>query len=296
MRVLVTGATGYVGYRVATRLREQHDVVGLTRSSDGEQRLKAAGIVPLRADLNDAQTLTSALRDCDGVIHTAFDHSADWRKAVEVDHRVHRLMIDVLAGSGKPLVTSNGMGVFGDTAKVIVNENTPVTSSPRVEVERIALNGATRGVRVCSIRLALLVYGHSGSVFVPAMIRAAQTHGVSFCIDSGSNLMSAVHVDDAADLYVRAFLSASAGSVYHAASGSDVTLRQIADSIGRMLGVAVQSVSLERAREVWHPTWAGLLSITNRTSGEKAQQELGWRPKAMPSLLDDIERGSYRVQ
>jgi hypothetical protein len=55
-----------------------------------------------------------------------------------------------------------------------------------------------------------------------------------------------------------------------------------------------QSITAERAAQVWNPVWAQLLTLTNRVSGEKARRELDWQSGVKPSLLEDLEKGSYR--
>ena len=62
MRVFVTGATGYIGAAVIRDLVDAgHEVVGLTRSSDGVAILKAAGAEAHRGDLDDLDSLKAAL-------------------------------------------------------------------------------------------------------------------------------------------------------------------------------------------------------------------------------------------
>src|SRR5262245_42259503 len=69
MKVLVTGATGFVGYAVAALLVEQgHEVAGLTRS---DTAALPRGVRRVRGDLTRADTLVGALAAVDGVCHLA---------------------------------------------------------------------------------------------------------------------------------------------------------------------------------------------------------------------------------
>ena len=83
-------------------------------------------------------------------------------------------------------------------------------------MERDALRiAAERNLRCGVVRLPLFVHGHDGSVFVPALVRAAREAGVSAYV--GANRYTAVYVDDAARLYALALDRMPAGgALYHA--------------------------------------------------------------------------------
>jgi nucleoside-diphosphate-sugar epimerase len=299
MKIFVTGATGYVGSKIAQRLKAKgYDVIGLTRRFEGAEQLKEIGVEAVIGDLRDTQTLAQIAREVEGVIHTGFEHDGDWVEAVQVDRIVHKVFVEAMEGTQKPLIVTNGMGSFGDRSDVF-DETTPIDLSfplaARVEAENIAL-AAARGVRSVVIRLPLLVYGYNSSVFLPLLVNTAQRTGSSYFIGSGENRMSAVHVDDLVSLYLLALEKAPAGSVYHAASGEDASFKEIAEAIAQSIGngCKAESVTMEQAQEIWNPVWAMLLSMSNRTIGAKANRELGWETVAtLPSLLEDVRYGSY---
>jgi nucleoside-diphosphate-sugar epimerase len=302
MRVFLTGATGYVGFGIARELIERgHEVVGLTRTEAGAARLAGLGAKAMIGDLADAARLAQAARAADGVIHAGFTHDGDFEQAVRVDRALHAALVEALAGTGKPLVVSNGTGVFGNTGKVIADEGTAIDLAfplaGRAVSENLVTGSASRGLRGAAIRLPLLVYGRGGSVFLPMLIASARRLGVSYYIGDRENRMSSVHVDDLPALYALALEQAPAGAVYIAQAGEDVSLREVAQAVAAAVGpdCRVEAITAERAAEVWNPVWAFLLSLTNRVSGERARRELGWYPTATPSLLDDVARGSYAL-
>ena len=152
------------------------------------------------------------------------------------------------------------------------------------------LRAASRGVRGVAVRPPL-VYGRGGSIQVPLLIDIVRSTGKARYIGAGENIWSTVHVDDLADLYALAAEHASAGDLFHAASGEE-TMRDLAGAVGRLLGLGKPaSWGLEEAI-AWGGYAAGLGS-NSRISADKASAVLGWTPRR-PSALADIEHGSYR--
>ncbi len=147
-------------------------------------------------------------------------------------------------------------------------------------------------MRSVVLRLPLFVYGRGGSSFVPFMIGQAKEAGAANYISAGAERVSAVHVEDAADLYVLALEISTAKYLYNV-SAETVSLRELNEAIARLLDVKAQSISAEEAQKQFGAMF-GFLSINNQLSAEKAQRELGWKAKANMTITDDIENGSYR--
>ncbi len=108
-------------------------------------------------------------------------------------------------------------------------------------------------------------------------------------VGDGENRWTFVHVDDLADLYVRALERSPAGEVYLAASGPAVPVREVARAAGR--GGEVETWPIEEARRE-----LGLLSdaltLDQLVASTKAARLLGWVPRG-PSVLEELAAGSY---
>jgi nucleoside-diphosphate-sugar epimerase len=123
--------------------------------------------------------------------------------------------------------------------------------------------------------------------FIPVLVRIARETGVSGYPGDGANRWSAVHTLDAARLYRLALEQAPAGSVLHAVAEEAVTLKEIAETIGRKLNVPVESVPAEHFGSL-----AGMVARDAPTSGARTKALLGWETKE-PRLREDLEAGFY---
>lgn len=298
MKVFLTGATGFVGSVVAEKLKGKgHKVVGLARNDESETTLCGKNIEVVRGELHDFDILKNAARAADAVIHTAFSHNFDdYNDAVKLDRNVISAFAEALAQTNKPLIATSSSAVLGDTKSYEADEDHPFDQNStrllRGEAELDVLQLSQIGIRSIILRLPLFVYGRSGSSFVPFVINQAKKENSANYVESGSQTVSAVHVEDAADLYLLALETSTAKRLYNVAAES-VSLKEMSEAVGRLLDIPAKSISREKAKNQFGKMFE-FLSINNQMSSEKARRDLKWSPNSYNSILDEIENGSYR--
>jgi nucleoside-diphosphate-sugar epimerase len=283
MSILLTGATGYIGSAVLrTLVATGHEVTALVRTDHKAAAVSALGVRPVVGDITDLDLLESLVVGSDGVVHTASPGDAT-NGAVDSD--VADVILRGLDGTDSPFVHTGGVWIYGTGSDL--TEGGPLQPLPitewRVDVEwRVRASG----VRTTIVAPAI-VYGHGTGI--PAGLFG---DGEILVVGEGTQHWTTVHVDDLADLYVRALDEAAPDEYYLGVSGQNPTVLELGEAAarGRRWPVVVETADSARAR--LGEAYADALLLDQQASGRHAREVLGWSPRR-PSLIAELESGSY---
>ncbi len=295
MRVFVMGATGFIGSAIAQSLLDRgHTVVGSARSPSSAEKLRDAGIEPATSDVSAPQSLPAIAQSSDGVIYAVQYSGAD---IAEIERAALEALVAALAESGKPLIYTSGIWVYGNTGQRVANEDAALNPTPlvahRPRLERTVLDAVARNVRATIVRPGD-VYGLGGGL--PAMwVQSAKETGAARFVGDGANHWPVVHRDDLAELFVLALEKAAPGAIYNAGDDTSFTVREMAEaaSVGAGRDGAVVSWPLAEARRELG-AFADALALDSKISSSRAREQLGWRTRAT-TILDDLHAGSYAL-
>ncbi|WP_370949679.1 SDR family oxidoreductase [Amycolatopsis sp. cg5] len=289
MRVFITGGTGLIGSAVvAELLGTGHTVLALARSDASALAAEAAGAEPIRGGLADLDILRTGAAGADGVIHLAFanDFSSPeaLANAVAEESAALATLGDALVGSDRPFVTCSGTpaapGRASTEADAIPAEG-PLGGRGRAVMGVLDL--ASRGVRSSAVRLPRTVHNEGEGGFAGVLTAIARRSGVSGYPGDGTQRWPAVHALDAATLFRLALEHAEAGTAWHAVADEGDQVRDIAEVIGKRLGLPVESIAPET-----YGTLGPIFATDQPSSSAHTRQVLGWEPKHL-SLLADLE-------
>jgi nucleoside-diphosphate-sugar epimerase len=310
MRVLVTGATGFVGGAVARRLaRDGHDVRALARQAADAESLSAAGVDVVRGDVRDADALSLAVRGCSHVIHLAAAKSGTMAHLHDVNVRGTAVMMDAAREAGAlRIVFGSTLGVHGFVTGQPLNESTPVRPNTPYRLSKWRAEQVARAahahmdVPVVIARISTVVgRGARGWLAMARGIAAGRMR----LIGDGANSIDLVPIDDLVDGLIRCTVVPSIeGRHYVLGAGAPTTVAGFAASIANALGVAPPRAGLPAApfRLAQHAAalvfrltgFASpyvhdreVLVADKRADSTRARAELGYAPHAP---LDDAVR------
>ena len=293
MRILVTGASGWIGSASITELiGAGHHVLGLARTDEAADKVARLGGEVVRGSLDDVAGLRAAAARAEGVVHLGYNHDfSQMGAAAQTDRAAIEAFAEVLDSSGGPLLIASGtLGLAAGRVGTERDMPNPAVH-PRVANAAYTLGLAEHGIRAIAVRFAPTVHGGGDHGFVATLARIAREKGVSGYIGDGLNRWPAVHRLDAGKLVQLAIDKAPAGAVLHAVAEEGIATRDIADAIGKFLNLPVASVPPGRATE--HFDWLGTFFGADAPASSVSTRELlGWDPQHA-TLLADIAAGDY---
>lgn len=260
--VLVTGASGFIGGRMAERLAAEEGarVTGVGRSFKDDARLRAAGVAIERADLRDAALMA---RLCEG--KAAVVHLAAWlqrgrggdAEAYVVNVDATKALAEAASRAGvKRFVLASSVAAYGLPAVDDVTESVPVSASQpdlygrtKALGEEAALEVAARtGLSVSIVRPAM-VYGPRSTGWTVGMLRLVQ-RGVPVIFGDGRGHAYPVYIDDVVDMLMLAAARPEAHGEAFNASDASVDWRTFFGYYGRMSGKTPRRVPMSLARVI----------------------------------------------
>jgi nucleoside-diphosphate-sugar epimerase len=307
---LVSGATGFLGGHLLSRLREKgFRVRALARQTSDIAGLVQSGVEIVEGDVADQQSLRRAMADQQLVFHTAGKVS-DWGSRREFWQANVAGTANVIAACReagvKRLVHVSSLTVLGlPRSGARVDEQTPIAAAVRDFYTSSKINGeklvreahGKGGLETVVIRPGV-IWGPGDSTILPRLAALLRRGRLVF-IGRGANHLGLSQVENLSQgLILAAITPAAAGQIYHMTDGEEITARAAFCAIAAALGIAPPrfalpfplvyflAACLERIARIRHATTppaltrygVRLVACDSRYDINKAQNELGYRP------------------
>lgn len=304
MKVLVTGANGFVGRAVVKRLLAQGDSVIAAVGPGAAGGAGGPNVTNVSLDLaNDVSVRDAVSTPVDAVIHLAaiaLTRAADRDPAMA--WRINAEGTAKLAAAAASLRTppllllASTADVYAWQQRPIKEEDCVKASTPYSYSKLGAELAAGQAARLSGLRLIVArPFPHSGagqdeSFWIPArckLLREAKRNGwAAVPVGDLTAVRDYVHVDDVAEAYALLLQRGTPGEVYNIASGRPVTLDEIHTRLEQLIGInPKREVDASQVRREARPYLVG--------DAGKLRAATGWRPAR---LLDDILRDVINAQ
>jgi uncharacterized protein len=244
MKILITGATGLIGQKLARRLMDEgHSVVALSRSKERGTKL---GLETFEWQPERESPPAEALDGVEIVVHLAGEHIAaerwnETQKKRILDSRV-RSTKNLVAGMEamkvrpKAFICASATGFYGDGGERILTENSTAgndfLSKVCVEWEAAASGAEALGIRVARIRIGIVMALESGAL---QQMMPVFKLGIGGSLGDGKQWFPWVHVDDTVGIFHHAITNNAVHGAVNAAAPNPVTNAEFTSTLAAAL-------------------------------------------------------------
>lgn len=289
MRVIVTGATGFIGGALVRALLQRGDsVVALTRNVESARGRLPPGVEAVQWNGRDEGPWIEVFNGADGVVNLAGENAFTKPWTEREKQRILRSRVDassavvnaISKADPRPpvLVNASGMDYYGSQGDTVLTEESPTGSGFLAGVTRqweaAARKAEDLGVRVVLLRNSLVLGRQGGILPLMSLPFRFFLGGVI----GGKQWVSWIHIDDEVGIILYALTHDDIRGPVNSAAPNPVPMRVFSQEIGRALH-----------RPVWAPVPTALIRTVAGEQGNVILGSIRLQPRA-------VQEAGYRFQ
>lgn len=246
-RIIITGATGLIGKKLANALIDRGDeVIIFTRNREIAKSIFPNAMECVEWNYQHPEQWKSKLENADAVIHLAGINlfakrwNDEFKKSVLKSRQLStKNLVDTIKScNNKPevFISASGIGYYGDCGESILTEESSAGNDFLADVCKVWESEARKieqlGVRSVQIRTGLVLSAEDGAL--KQMLPAFKLF-IGGPLGSGKQWASWLHIDDIVGIYIHSIDFKELGGAVNAASPIPVKMKQFAKTLGQVL-------------------------------------------------------------
>lgn len=311
MEVFVTGATRVLGRPVVQQLiAAGHRVHALSRSQENEKELRELGAEPVAANLFDVESLKTALRGCDAILHLAtkipptmkMGRLSAWQENDRIRRDGTRNLVDaaLAVGGVQTIIYPSFFSVYPDSGdKWIDAATTPVQSATSLQstldAEEAVARFTSEGRRGISLRMGGF-YGPEAPSALEILDYARK--GIGAYPGRRDGYVPPIWLQDAASAIVVALTHPVPSGIYDIVDDEPLTRREMFDALAQAVGrkhlLALPDLLMRLLMGTKYDDMSRSLRISNRRFKEVSSWQptvpnawIGWARIGQESAMDN---------
>ncbi len=254
MKILVTGATGFIGqYVVKALLKAGHDVIATGTDAGKAATIPGLGGVPFIAYrfplTDDAQNLFQFFSEPEAVVHLAWQGLPNYKSTFHLDQNLfpHFLFLKNLVANGLTNLTVTGTCFEYGMQSGPLSENMPTAPSNPYALAKDSLQKFLEALKAehnFSLKWVRLFYmygaGQSTNSLIPLLDQAIDRGDSVFNMSGGEQLRDYLPIEKVAEYICQIALQQQINGVVNCCSGQPISVRRLVEDHIRQRGATIK--------------------------------------------------------